>query len=73
MGMYSSILVSPVSYVAANLMAAVTREPPNTHFRALRRLGKAGLGAEAGRCLCSAFALQMSRPHHARCPSKYVF
>ena len=66
-GMYwSLVFVSSVPSDAFISMAAFTRGVPTTHLRALLRIGMAGLESSTRICLCSAFALQMSRLQHAR-------
>lgn len=73
-GMYwSPVLVSLVPSDASMSMAACTRGCPSTHLRALLRTGMPGLGAEAGICRWSAFALAMSRLHTCTATIKVCF
>lgn len=70
-GMYwSPVLVSSVPSDAAMSMAACTRGCPSTHLRALLRTGR--IGALAGICRWSAFALAMSRLHTCTATMKVI-
>ena len=70
-GMYwSPVLVSSVPSDVAMLMAACTRGCRSTHLRALLRTGR--IGASAGICRWSAFALAMSRLHTCTATMKVI-